>query len=130
MTGPVTLGDFFRDSKLLWTYCRDCCRERYVDPATIQLPPEFPVPNVGSRMKCSACGSRAVFLRTALRITIVLYIVLGITGLLQRRDFFSSASKSRRYLPCQKDISTTCQGFERQAMSSWGHFRRASLVQR
>jgi hypothetical protein len=34
--------------------------ERDVDPATIPLPPEFPVPKVGSRMKCSACGSRKV----------------------------------------------------------------------
>jgi hypothetical protein len=60
MTGPVTLGDLIRESKLLWCYCRECCRERDVDPATIPLPPEFPVPEVGSRMKCSACGSRAV----------------------------------------------------------------------
>jgi hypothetical protein len=60
MTGPVTLGDLIREGKLLWISCRDCCRERDVDPATIPLPPEFPVPKVGSRMKCSACGSRAV----------------------------------------------------------------------
>ena len=60
MTGPVTLDDLIRESKLLWGYCRDCCRERDVDLATIPLPPEFPVPEVGSRMRCSACGSRAV----------------------------------------------------------------------
>ncbi len=57
---PVRLADLVRDGKLLWCYCRDCCRERDVDPAKIPLPPEFPVPKVGSRMKCSACGSRAV----------------------------------------------------------------------
>jgi hypothetical protein len=60
MTGPVTLGDLIREKKLLWTYCRDCCRERDLDPATVPLPPEFPVPEVGSRMKCSVCGSRKV----------------------------------------------------------------------
>jgi hypothetical protein len=27
MTGPVTLGDLIREGKLLWIYCRDCCRE-------------------------------------------------------------------------------------------------------
>jgi hypothetical protein len=59
-TGPVTLGDLIREGKLLWIYCRDCCREGDVDPATIPLPPEFPVPEVDSRMKCSACGSRAL----------------------------------------------------------------------
>ena len=55
-----SLGDLIREGKLLWTYCRDSCRERDFDPATIPLPPESPVPEVGSRMKCSACGSREV----------------------------------------------------------------------
>lgn len=59
MIGPVTLGDLIREGKLLWTYCHDCCRERDVDPATIPLPPEFPVPEVGSRMTRSAYGSRS-----------------------------------------------------------------------
>ena len=60
MIGPVTLGHLIREGKLLWTYCHDCCRERDVDPATIPLSPEFSVPEVGSRMTCSASGSRAV----------------------------------------------------------------------
>ena len=60
MTGPVTLGDLIREGKLLWCYCRHCGRERDVDPATITLPPEFPVPEVGRRMKCGACGSREI----------------------------------------------------------------------
>jgi hypothetical protein len=60
MIGPVTIGDLMREGKLLWTYCRECCRERDIDPATIPLPPEFPVPEAGSRMKCSACGSQKV----------------------------------------------------------------------
>ena len=56
--GPVTLGDLVRDAKLLWVYCRDCCHERDVDPGTVPLPAETPVPEVGMRMKCSKCGSR------------------------------------------------------------------------
>jgi hypothetical protein len=60
MSSPVTLAALIRDGKLLWVYCRDCCRERDVDPATIPLPGDFPVPDVGKRMVCSACGSRNV----------------------------------------------------------------------
>jgi hypothetical protein len=47
-------------SARLWVYCRDCCHERDVDPATVPLPAETAVPDVGKRMKCSACGSRKV----------------------------------------------------------------------
>ena len=57
MIGPVLLGDLIRDGKLLWLYCRDCFRERDVDPSTIPLPPDVPVPEIGKRMKCSACRS-------------------------------------------------------------------------
>lgn len=47
MTKPVTLGDLARASKLLWVYCCDYGRERDLDPATVPLPPESPVPSVG-----------------------------------------------------------------------------------
>ena len=56
MTGTVPLGDMMRDGKLLWVYCCDCCRERDIDLATIPPPDDFPVPEIGKRMKCSACG--------------------------------------------------------------------------
>jgi hypothetical protein len=58
MTGPVTIGDLMRDRRLLWVYCRECGRERDLDPATLPLPGDHPVPDVGKRMRCSACGSR------------------------------------------------------------------------
>ena len=58
MTRPVPLGDLIRDGKLLWLYCRKCFRERDVDPSTVPLPPNVPVPEIGKRMKCLACGSR------------------------------------------------------------------------
>jgi hypothetical protein len=66
MTGPVTLGDLAREDKLLWVFCRDCCHERDVDPATIPLPGDAPVPDVGKRMKCSKCGSRKIDARPEL----------------------------------------------------------------
>ena len=58
--GPVTLGDLIRDDKLLWVYCRDCCHERDVNPANVPLPGDTLVPDLGKRMKCSKCGSRAI----------------------------------------------------------------------
>jgi len=59
-TGPVRLADLIEQRKLLWVYCRDCGRERDLDPAALLLPPDWPVPDVGKRMVCSACGSRKV----------------------------------------------------------------------
>ncbi len=35
MTGPVTIGDLFHDGKLLWWYCRNCGRERDIDPVPL-----------------------------------------------------------------------------------------------
>lgn len=35
-------------------------RERDIDPATIELPPNFPLHEVGSRMTCGSCISRKV----------------------------------------------------------------------
>lgn len=60
MSGPVRLADLAADGKLLWLYCRDCGREREIEPDSLPLPATFPVPHVGSRMKCSACGSRKI----------------------------------------------------------------------
>jgi hypothetical protein len=60
MIEPVTLGDLAHDGKLLWVYCTECGRERDLDPLSLPLPGETPVPSVGKRMKCSACGSRKV----------------------------------------------------------------------
>ena len=59
-TGSVALGDLVREDKLLWVYCRECCHERDVNPANVPLPADTPVPEVGKKMKCSKCGSRAV----------------------------------------------------------------------
>ena len=49
--GPVTLNDLIRDDKLLWVYCRECGHERDVTPATVPMPSDTPVPDVGKHMK-------------------------------------------------------------------------------
>jgi hypothetical protein len=66
MTSPVTFGDLIRGDKLLWVYCRDCGHGRDVNPANVPLPGETPVPEVGKRMTCSACGSRKIDARPEL----------------------------------------------------------------
>ena len=60
MITPVTLGALIEADKLLWVYCRDCGHERDVSPATVPLPAETPVPEVGKHMNCSKCGSRKI----------------------------------------------------------------------
>ena len=44
----------------------NCYRERDANPATIPLPAETPVPEVGKHVKCSACGSRKIDARPEL----------------------------------------------------------------
>jgi hypothetical protein len=57
---PVTLGDLIEAKKLLWVYCCECGHERDVDPATLPLSWDTPVPFIATHMKCSACGSRKI----------------------------------------------------------------------
>ena len=66
-SNPVTLADLIRDAKLLWVYCCKCGREKDVDPASLALPRDTPVPGMGRRhLKCSACGSREIDTRPEL----------------------------------------------------------------
>ena len=59
MRGPVTLGDLVSNEKLLWVYCCDCGHERDVNPATVLLPAETPVPDLGKHInaRSAALGS-------------------------------------------------------------------------
>lgn len=57
---PVRLADLIGEGKLLWVYCWDCGRERDIEPASLPLGVDTPVPAIGLRMVCSACGSRKV----------------------------------------------------------------------
>jgi hypothetical protein len=50
----------------VWVYCTDCGRERDIDPQSLPIDAETPVPTVGKRMKCSACGSRKIDARPEL----------------------------------------------------------------
>jgi hypothetical protein len=59
-------GDLIREDKLLRVYCCDCCHERDINPATVPLPAETPVPEVKKHMKCSKCGSRKIDTRPEL----------------------------------------------------------------
>ena len=63
---PVTLGDLARDGKLLWVYCRDCGRERDLQPAALPLPPAVTVPSAWRHFRCSACGGKAITTRPEL----------------------------------------------------------------
>lgn len=56
----VTLADLHRAHKLLWLYCTACGHEREIDPTSMGIGLETPVPEVGARMVCSRCGSRKV----------------------------------------------------------------------
>jgi hypothetical protein len=38
----VIIADLIRDRRMLWVYCRECGRERDVNPATLPLPGECP----------------------------------------------------------------------------------------
>lgn len=60
MISPVTLSDLAHDRKLLWVYCTKCGRERDLDPLSLPLPADTPIPDVAKRMKCSVCGSRKI----------------------------------------------------------------------
>jgi hypothetical protein len=62
----VFLGDLIRDGKLLWLYCRDCFREREVDPSTIPLPPDVPVPEIGKRSVRRAVHGRSIAARSCI----------------------------------------------------------------
>ena len=56
MSGPVTIADLMRDRRLLWVYCSECGRERDVDPSTLPLPGDYPVPELANRIKCSGAA--------------------------------------------------------------------------
>jgi hypothetical protein len=60
MTEHVTLADLRHEGKLLWVYCRHCGHERDLNPATVPLHRNTPVPDVAKHMKCSNCGSRKI----------------------------------------------------------------------
>ena len=56
MGNPVTIGDLRRDGRALEIGCQNCDRHEYVDPHTLKLWNDLPVPDVAQRLRCSRCG--------------------------------------------------------------------------
>lgn len=61
------LADLLRSKVGVLCWCNRC-GHRAEAPATLlvaQLGPEFPVPEIGTRMRCGSCGSKDVATRPA-----------------------------------------------------------------
>src|SRR3954451_22606436 len=98
---PVTLGPSSKAKKLLWVYCCDCCHERDVDPASLPLSWNTPVPLIGTHMKCSACGGRKINAKPEL-------YPGGVAAMRGREIDKGSHERRRSTLPvCPADISSS-----------------------
>ncbi len=58
---PVTLGDLADQDMDVWAWCNGCFKNgtRETGPLIARLGRDYPVPDVGARMRCS-CGSRDI----------------------------------------------------------------------
>jgi hypothetical protein len=56
MSGSVRLADLISANKPLWVYCTACGHERDLDPLSLPLPGDMPVPDVRRSMRCTICG--------------------------------------------------------------------------
>ena len=58
---PATLGDLAAQSMDVWAWCNGCFKNGAVstDGLIARLGRDFPVPDVGARMRCS-CGGRDI----------------------------------------------------------------------
>lgn len=61
------LGDLLSAKVGVFCWCNRCGHNAEAATAMLvsQLGPEFPVPEIGARMRCSACGSKDVATRPA-----------------------------------------------------------------
>jgi len=64
---PACLADLARAGIGVFCWCNRCGHNAEAATAMLvaQLGPHFPVPEVGGRMRCSACGSKDVATRPA-----------------------------------------------------------------
>lgn len=60
---PETLAGLISKSLKLWIYCEECHHNRSVDPCSIDLPPDTPVPAIGRLFWCSNCKHQPAFTR-------------------------------------------------------------------
>lgn len=64
---PTCLADLQASKVGVFCWCNRCGHNSKADTDQLaaQLGPDFPVPEIGSRMRCSACGSKDVATRPA-----------------------------------------------------------------
>ena len=60
---PVTIGDLKLAGLRLQAHCMECGHERPLDLCRVALPEALTAAEAGSRLKCSACGSRRIYTR-------------------------------------------------------------------
>ena len=64
---PTTLGDLAKDGLRVFCWCHRCGHNAEIETAPLiaRLGPMFPVPELGSRMRCTSCEARDVATRPA-----------------------------------------------------------------
>ena len=67
LKNPVTLADMIHQGLSIFCWCASCGHNKIIDPVPITniLGPLFPVPKIGSRMRCSLCHNRNISTRPA-----------------------------------------------------------------
>ena len=63
----ASLGELVAEGLAVFCWCNRCGHNAEVAVETLfgQLGPDFPVPEVGARMRCSGCGSKDIATRPA-----------------------------------------------------------------
>jgi DNA-directed RNA polymerase subunit RPC12/RpoP len=54
----VTIGWPIAERMGMGVHCQRCGMHAVLDPATLHLSPEMPMPSLAGRFKCSRCGSK------------------------------------------------------------------------
>ena len=59
---PATLGEVAAKGLKLWVWCNGCSHNKTLAVASLiaRLGRNFPVPRLGARLRCSACGGRDI----------------------------------------------------------------------
>jgi hypothetical protein len=62
LTRPERLGALAARGGAIFCWCNRCAHHARIDGRrlTLTLGPEFPVPEVGARLRCSYCGAKDV----------------------------------------------------------------------
>jgi hypothetical protein len=59
---PATLGEVAANGLKLWAWCNSCSHNTTLEVAALiaRLGRNFPVPGLGARLRCGACGGRDI----------------------------------------------------------------------